>query len=49
MADSEKEEGSGSFMETKGGPTIYIIVIVVGVWFIIWFGNYIPSGGTVGH
>ncbi len=30
---------SGSFLETKAGPVLYIVVSVVGLWFLLWFAN----------
>ncbi len=49
MANTGKEQGSDSFMETKAGPIVFTIVLVVGFWFLIWFGNYIPNPGNALH
>ena len=43
MAKSKQDQGAGgtgSFLETKGGPILYILVAVIGLWFLVWFANY---------
>lgn len=42
MSAMKKGQGTGSdsFLETKAGPILYIVVAIVSLWFLIWFGNY---------
>ncbi len=30
---------SDSFLDTKGGPILYVVLCVVGLWFLLWFAN----------
>ncbi len=30
---------SGSFLNTKAGPILYIMIAVVGLWFLLWLAN----------
>lgn len=30
---------SDSFLDTKAGPILYIVISVVGLWFLLWFAN----------
>jgi|GEM_PF-3552989 len=30
---------SSSFLDTKAGPILYIVISVVGLWFLLWFAN----------
>lgn len=41
MENRESSPGkSGSFLEAKVGPLLYISVTVIGLWFLLWFANY---------
>jgi len=30
---------SDSFLDAKAGPILYIVICVIGLWFLLWFAN----------